>query len=176
MCGAIDISDGRGRACDVQAPFPHSITPASRAMSQHMNPITIDQDRGAPPRFELDPVAWFKWAETRLANGEFEAVIAQPPARYEGPTGDHWRVVRTDGGIEIRPALPDGRVRGGHNPFVSAILIENRVVVELCSVEGRWTGVFDHDELEIGELGRAMIECRHLPHDNLRMLFGRTRR
>jgi hypothetical protein len=145
-------------------------------MSQHMNPITIDQDRGAPPRFELDPGAWFGWAETRLANGELEAVTAHPPARYEGPTGDRWRIVRTDGGVEIRPPLAKGQVPEGHNPIVTAILIEDRVVVELCSVEGRWTGAFDVDELQIGELGRAMIERRHLPHDNLRMLFGRTGR
>ena len=145
-------------------------------MSEHMNPITIEQDRTAPPRFELDPVAWFAWADTRLANGELDAVTAHPPARYEGPSGDRWRIVRTDGGIEVRPALASGRVREGHNPVVTAILIEKRVIVELCSVEGRWTGAFDVDELEMGELGRAMIECRHLPHDNLRMLFGRTDR
>lgn len=137
-----------------------------------MGTFAIEQEN-TKPRFDRDPVAWFAWAHDRIAADDVDAVVEQQPANYDGPQGERWRLLRTVGGVEIRPALVNPFLRENHTPLISAILIDWRVVVELCSVEGRWIGEFELDELDVAELGRAMIDQRRLPHDNLRFLFGR---
>ena len=138
-----------------------------------MHPITIHTEGGAPS-FDADPIAWFSWARQRLRDGSHERVVECPPTVYHGRDGHRWRVIRTDGGIEIRPDLGVTFLRETHTPQITAIQIAERVTVELASVEGRWAGEYDLDELDLAELGRAMLEERRLPHDNLRFLFGRT--
>ncbi len=138
-----------------------------------MQPIAI-QSRNGEPTFQADPVAWFAWAGRCLGEGDRASVHAEPPVVHQGFTGRRWRLIRTARGIEVRPDLGGSAVfRTNHNPQITAIQIEDRVVVELCSVEGRWSGEFGLEELDVAELGRAMLEERHLPHDNLRFLFGR---
>ena len=137
-----------------------------------MQPIVI-QPEGASPPFEADPIAWFAWAAARIEHGEPQRVVRERPAVFESTPGHRWRVIRTAGGIEIRPDLGTAFLRETHNPLIGAVQVADAVVVELCSREGRWTGRFELGELDLAELGRAMIEERHLPHDNLRFLFGR---
>ena len=137
-----------------------------------MGTFTVEQGNTAP-RFDRDPVAWFAWAHDRITANDVDAIAAQQPANYDGPQGERWRLLRTVGGVEIRPALVNPFLRENREPLISAILIDWRVVVELCSLEGRWIGEFAIDELDLAELGRTMIDQRHLPHDNLRFLFVR---
>ena len=137
-----------------------------------MGTFTIEQGN-TTPRFDQDPVAWFAWAHERINANDVDAIVVQEPANYDGPHGERWRLLRTVGGVEIRPALVNPFLRENHTPLISAILIDWRIVVELCSLEGRWIGEFEIDELDLAELGRAMIGQRRLPHDNLRYLFGR---
>jgi hypothetical protein len=139
-----------------------------------MQPIVI-QPEGASPPFEADPIAWFAWAAARIEHGESERVVRERPTVFEAAPGHRWRVVRTAGGIEIRPDLGTTFLRETPNPLIAAVQVSDAVVVELCSKEGRWTGRFELGELDLAEIGRAMIEERHLPHDNLRFLFGRDR-
>jgi hypothetical protein len=136
-----------------------------------MKPIAIHPDDAAPP-FADDPVAWLAWAEGRVRAGKLTSVAAQHPSRFEARGGAAWRLVRTDEGVELRPALVNGFLRRSPNPMISAIGIGERVVVELTSTQGTWVGSFAPDELELAQLGRAMLDRRHLPHDNLRLLFG----
>jgi hypothetical protein len=138
-----------------------------------MGTFSIEQGH-TRPRFDHDPVAWFAWAHERIGTNDVDPILAQEPANYDGPHGDRWRLLHTVGGVEIRPALVNPFLRENHTPLISAILIDWRIVVELCSVEGRWIGEFEIDELDLAELGRAMIDQRRLPHDNLRFLFGRA--
>lgn len=140
-----------------------------------MGTFTIEQGTHHG-RFELDPVSWFAWAHERIQAGDIDAVTNAKPTTYEGPRGDRWRLLRSDRGVEIRPALVNPFLRENHQPLISALLIDWRVVVELSSLEGRWTGEFEIDELDLAELGRTMIEQRRLAHDNLRLLFGVRRR
>lgn len=137
-----------------------------------MHPIAIQAEGGAP-RFAADPAAWAEWVRDRLRHDEASSLAALRPGIFEGRDGHRWRVVNTDGGIEIRPDLGTLFLRANHNPQISAIQIGGDVVIELCSVEGRWIGRFELDELDLRELVRAMVAERHLPHDNLRLLFGR---
>jgi len=137
-----------------------------------MQPIVIQPER-AGPSFEADPIAWFAWAAEQIDQGQPQRVVGERPVVCEARPGHRWRVIRTAGGIEIRPDLGTAFLRETHNPLIGAIQVADAVVVELCSLEGRWTGRFELGELDLAEIGRAMIEERHLPHDNLRFLFGR---
>lgn len=144
------------------------------AEGETMRPMTIHED---PPRFELDPVSWFAWVRRRLRDGGADEVMACKPVAYIGRDGHRWRVIRTDGGIEVRPELGTTFFRETRNPQVHAVQIHSdAVTIELASAEGRWSGRFSLDELDLSELGRAMIEERHLPHDNLRFLFAADER
>jgi hypothetical protein len=141
-----------------------------------MNPIAIHQPDAEAPPFDNDPIAWLGWAQARLRAGDRDAIAAQRPARFEADDRSTWRLVRTDTGIELRPALMNGFLVRSPNPLIGAIQVGDRIVVELISTEGSWVGSFGPDELDLRELGRAMLESRHLPHDNLRLLFGAASR
>jgi hypothetical protein len=141
-----------------------------------MNPIAIHQPDGEAPSIDHDPIAWLGWAQASAVAGDRDAITAQRPARFETDDRGAWRLVRTDTGIELRPALVNGFLVPSPNPLIGAIQVGERIVVELVSTAGSWVGSFAPDELDLRELGRAMLERRHLPHDNLRLLFGAAAR
>ncbi len=128
------------------------------------------------PRFDIDPFAWFAWADERMAAGETVRLARQRPSAWESAPGRRWRLVRTDLGVEARPDLVAPFLRPSDGPMISALAMDSKLIVELTATDGRWIGEFSPGELDLAALGAWMLRERHLPHDNLRLLFPRKGR
>ena len=121
-----------------------------------------------------DPIEWLDAATRARADGRWTVDLHElRPQKWTSPSGDPWRLVHTVDGVEIRPDLVTPFLPHSMQPRVTAIAVDEEITVELSSSEGRWLGRFSPDELDVAALGRAMLDLRELPHDNLRRLFGR---
>ena len=129
------------------------------------------------PRFSDDPYEWFDRVRDELVQQRHRELLeSTEPANWTDPHGNRWRVVRTAGGVEIRPELQHPFLRIGESPKVTAIGInDDEVEVELSARSGRWVDRFPCDSFDVSALGRAMLEESELPHDNLPRLFPAQR-
>ena len=127
----------------------------------------------APTEFASDPHAWLDWLRSELRSERWELVSTTiQPAAWRNRDGHSWRVVRTSGGVEIRPELESPFIRYGEGPKVSALAINGTgVAVELTCRSGRWVDRFPLHAFDVAALGRAMLDEKELPHDNLPKLF-----
>ena len=146
-----------------------SATERATRQGPHMSdPIEI-----APIEFASDPHAWLNWLRSELRSERWELVAASiHPVAWRNDDGHSWRIVRTPDGVEIRPELESPFIHYGDLPKVSALaLSRDGVAVELTCRSGRWVDRFSLDAFDIVGLGRAMLEEKELPHDNLSKLF-----
>jgi hypothetical protein len=129
------------------------------------------------PRFADDPYEWFDRVRDELVQQRRRELLdSTEPSSWTDPHGNGWRVVRTSGGVEIRPDLQNPFLRIGESPKVTAIAINHdEVEVELSARSGRWVDRFPCDSFDVSALGRAMLEESELPHDNLPRLFPAER-
>lgn len=152
----------------------HSVVRQSRAT------MPAYAERATPPPardFERDPHGWFDWVGEEVSEPSWRTVRASiQPARWTGTRGRQWRIVRTASGIEIRPDLVSPFIHYNDAAKVTAIALGDDVEVELTSRSGRWVDRFSRDALDVGALGRSMMDERELPHDNLPRLFPRGQR
>lgn len=123
--------------------------------------------------FSTDAHAWFDWLRSELVSGRWELALPTiSPALWRNEAGHSWRIVRTVDGIEIRPELESPFIRSGESPKVTALAIGlATVAVELTCRSGRWVDRFPLHAFDVAGLGKAMLDERGLPHDNLQMLF-----
>ena len=138
--------------------------------------------RDVPPRFERDPLAWLDWLD-RKTIGDPEAVRrASRPAAWVDPRGRGWRVVTTQEGPEVRPALEYQPMPRTDLPLITTLLVTpDSVRVELCSRQARQLETLPRGRHALVDLGKAMFTASELPHEGLdRMnadafLLARTR-
>jgi hypothetical protein len=123
--------------------------------------------------FTSDPHRWFDWLRSELNSGRWEVAAATIiPTAWRNEAGHSWRIVRTPDGVEIRPELESPFIRYGESPKVTALAINSGgVAVELTCRSGRWVDRFPPDAFDVAALGRAMLNEKELPHDNLGKLF-----
>lgn len=124
------------------------------------------------PDFSVDPTGWLAWAEGAMVQPVWRQIHPRiQPAAWTSEHGHPWRLVRTPRGVEIRPDLVSPFLRFGNVPMVSAVGLADEVEVELTTDTARWVGRFPARAFDLAGLGRAMLEERKLPHDNLAALF-----
>ena len=150
------------------AGWPLASAPATRQGALMSDPLQI-----ALTEFTSDPHAWLDWLRSELKAGRWEVATATiTPAAWRNEAGHSWRIVRTADGIEIRPELESPFIRYGESPKVTALALNSSgVAVELTCRSGRWVDRFPPDAFDVAALGRAMLDEKELPHDNLGKLF-----
>ncbi|HEU5325146.1 MAG TPA: hypothetical protein VFV59_04610 [Candidatus Limnocylindria bacterium] len=135
----------------------------------------ITEEGPAPPwipRFDRDPIVWLQAVRRwRLGPTWMRVVATLDPGEWISTAGHRWRMLRTVRGVEIRPDLVAPFLHFGSFPIVTALGIGVAVEVELTTESFRWVDVFAPEQFDFAELGRAMLEERQLPHDNLPLLF-----
>ncbi len=152
----------------MNAGWPSASASATRQGGTMTDPIQI-----ALTEFATDPHAWLDWLRSELNSGRWEVAAATiAPTAWRNEAGHSWRIVRTPDGVEIRPELESPFIRFGESPKVTALAINSGgVAVELTCRSGRWVDRFAPDAFDIAALGRAMLDEKELPHDNLGKLF-----
>jgi hypothetical protein len=155
------------------AGWPSASAPAIRQEAHMSDPIQISLTE-----FASDPHAWLDWLRSELSSGRWEVAAATiVPAAWRNEAGHSWRIVRTTDGVEIRPELESPFIRYGESPKVTALALNaTGVAVELTCRSGRWVDRFPPDAFDVAALGRAMLDEKELPHDNLGKLFPLERR
>ncbi|HEX2884032.1 MAG TPA: hypothetical protein VHQ42_05605 [Candidatus Limnocylindria bacterium] len=181
--GALDQMHDRGAA---ELGLPHTyllpkpfslsdlesvLVQAARARSADPSATEVQGDDPIPS-FGVDPFGWFERIGREITRSTWlERCRRLEPAAWSGPDGHAWRVVRTARGVEVRPELTSPFLRFGDQPIVTALGLGAEVELELTTSGGRWVDRFPRDTFDVGALGRAMLEERRLPHDNLPRLF-----
>ncbi|HET8777313.1 MAG TPA: response regulator [Candidatus Limnocylindria bacterium] len=158
-------------------PKPFSLDDLESVMAEALVPD--DERRDAPPimasmipEFSTDPFGWFAWAEGAMVQPVWRQIHPRiQPAAWSSEHGHPWRLVRTPRGVEVRPDLVSPFLRYGNQPMITAIGLADEVEVELTTDSARWVGHFPAHSFDLPSLGRAMLEQRKLPHDNLSALF-----
>jgi two-component system, chemotaxis family, chemotaxis protein CheY len=157
-------------------PKPFSVDDLEAVMSDALDrPSAVHAAR--PPStsasaFADDPYGWFDLLGAAAGSPAWEALIgAAQPAAWSRVPGRAWRLMRTSVGVEVRPELLTPFLRFGDQPMVTAIGLGPDVAVELTTLAGRWVDRFAIGTFDVGALGRAMLDERKLPHDNLPRLF-----
>jgi hypothetical protein len=127
------------------------------------------------PSFDHDPYEWFAEVRRHLVEQRWNEILGTlEPTYWTNGDGHGWRLVRTDSGVEVRPRLESPFLKIGDSPRITAIAIgRDEVSVELSAQSGHWIDRFPHDAFDVAALGRAMLDSRELPHDNLPRLFPR---
>lgn len=123
--------------------------------------------------FAVDPHAWFDSLRGELRSGRWDVALATiSPSTWRNERGHSWRIVRTEDGIEIRPELENPFLHYGESLKITALHFGgSTVAIELTCRTGRWVDHFPLDAFDIAAVGRAMLDERSLPHDNLPLLF-----
>lgn len=132
-----------------------------------------DAPAEAIPAFARDPYRWFEGIRAALFEERSREIVdGVQPDTWANGDGHAWRIVRTTRGVEVRPDLSTPFMRHGRGLRVTAIGIgEEEIEVELAMEGGHWVDRFPCTSLDLAEVGRAMLEQRELPHDNLTLLF-----
>jgi CheY-like chemotaxis protein len=158
-------------------PKPFSLDDLEAVMSEALAPPG-EQGDAAPimgamiPDFSVDPFGWFAWVEGAMVQPVWRQIHPRiGPASWTSERGHPWRLVRTHRGVEIRPDLVSPFLRFGNQPMISAVGLADEVEVELTTDGARWVDRFPARAFDLAALGRAMLEQRKLPHDNLPALF-----
>lgn len=158
-------------------PKPFSLEDLESVMAEALAREEERRD-GAPimgsmiPEFSVDPFGWFGWVEGAMVQPVWRQIHPRiRPASWTSEHGHPWRLVRTPRGVEVRPDLVSPFLRFGNQPLVSAIGLADEVEVELTTDTARWVDRFAPRTFDLAALGRAMLEQRKLPHDNLAFLF-----
>ena len=158
-------------------PKPFSLDDLEAVMAEALAPPA--EGRDAPPimgsmipDFSADPFGWFAWVEGAMVQPAWRQIHPRiRPAAWTSEVGHPWRLVLTPRGVEVRPDLVSPFLRFGNQPMVSALGLTDEVEVELTTDGARWVDRFPARTFDLAGLGRAMLEQRKLPHDNLPALF-----
>lgn len=121
--------------------------------------------------FSGEPLEWTRRVVAELAQGRREVLGNCQPASWTSPSGHPWRLVMTDGGIEMRAQLVAPFLQFNDAPMISAIAIGSEVDVEITTRDGRWVDRFPLGTFDVVAAVEAMLDERRLPHDNLPRLF-----
>lgn len=158
-------------------PKPFSLNDLDAVMAEALakhgeHPTHTRDDVDLGHRFSRDPYSWLAWVGRQMREpGWNELRSTLEPELWTNPAGRPWRLIRTPRGVEVRPDLVSPFLRFGNQPMVTALGFADAVEVELTTQTERWVDRFDPETFDVAALGRAMLDERKLPHDNLPQLF-----